>query len=258
VGSLVCLLAVFFAAPASAAAAPPTLVSVAAASNLVYAIDSLQADFQALHPGIRVNVATGASGSLVAQISHGAPYDVFLSADLGYPEALLTAGAAVPGSLRTFAVGRLVLWTTRADLPLEPLEQALRAPGLRRLAIAHTASAPYGRAAREVLQALGVWQQVQPRLLVGENITQAAQFVETGGADAGFVALSLVRSPRLASRGRWVLVPDSLHTPLAHGAVLTRRGANNRAAAAFLAYLSSAPARRILEQFGYTPPPVRP
>lgn len=256
-GSLVSIVAVFFSfASPAVATAPQPRVSVAAAANLVYAIEALQADFQALHPGVGVTVATGASGSLVAQITHGAPYDVFLSADLAYPQALLVSGAAAPGSLRTFAAGRLVLWTTRAELPLEPLAQALRAPGLHRLAIANTTSAPYGRAAREVLQALGLWAEMQPRLVVGENITQTAQFVETGGADAGLVALSLVRSPRLAPHGRWVLVPASLHAPLTHAAVLTRRGADNPAAAAFLAYLSSAPARRILEQFGYTPPPL--
>lgn len=253
VGSLVSILAFF--SPTAVPAAPPSVVSVAAASNFVYALEALQTDFQARHPGIRVSVSTGASGSLVAQIAHGAPYDVFLSADLAYPQALLANGDAVPGSLRSFAVGRLVLWTMRKDLPLEPLERALEAPELRRLALANVDSAPYGRAAREVLRALGAWDRLQPRLVVGENVTQTAQFVETGGADAGFVALSLVVSPRLAGHGRWVAVPAAWHAPLAHGAVLTRRGAKNAAAAVFLDYLQSADARRILERFGYGPPP---
>jgi molybdate transport system substrate-binding protein len=226
-------------------------LSIAAAANLVYALDELNAAFRSSHPEVALSSAVGASGNLVAQIRAGAPYDLFLSADLESSQALIAMGHAQADSLVTFATGRLVLWTMRSDLALEQIDPALRAENVRRIALANTDTAPYGRAAQEVMRSLGVWESLQRKLVVGDNITQTAQFVESGNADLGFVALSLVRSPKLEGRGRWLLVPDQLHAALAHTAVLTNRGAANSAAVEYLSFLRSEPAREILKRFGY-------
>jgi molybdate transport system substrate-binding protein len=239
--------------PFGAARAAETL-SIAAAANLVYALDALNAAFQKVAPDVAVTTATGASGNFVAQIKNGAPYDVFLSADLDYPQALIEAGQADASTLATFAIGRLMLWTTKPGLKLSDLAATVRDPAVRKLALANRETAPYGRAAQQALEKLGAWADVQPKLVTGENIAQTAQFVETGHADAGFVALSLVLSPKLKDRGRWLEVPADLHAPLAHGVVLTTRGAHNPAAARYLAFLRSAAARKILTEFGYAAP----
>ena len=229
-------------------------VSVAAASNLIYALDALNAEFQRAAPAVTVTTTTGASGSLVAQIGHGAPFDVFLSADLDYPRALIAQGQADGKSLRIFASGQLVLWTTHPGLALESIPALVRNPSVRKIAVANLATAPYGRAAQQALEKLGAWTDAQPKLVVGENITQTAQFVATGGADAGFVALSLVLAPNLKGTGRWLPVPAGLYAPLEHGAVLTVRGAANPAARRYLEFLSSAAAKTILSKFGYGVP----
>ena len=229
-------------------------VSVAAASNLVYALDALNAEFAKTAPAVTVTTTTGASGSLVAQIAHGAPFDVFLSADLDYPRALVAAGQADGKSLVIFASGQLVLWTTRPDLKLEPIPALVRDPGVRKIAVANLATAPYGRAAQQALEKLGAWADAQPKLVVGETITQTAQFVATGGADVGFVALSLVLAPNLKATGRWLPVPAGLYAPLEHGAVLTVRGAANPAARRYLEFLASAAAKNVLRRFGYHVP----
>ena len=243
------------AAPAFAQTEKPR-VSIAAAANLIYALDALNAAFQTAAPGIAVTTATGASGNLVAQIKNGAPYDVFLSADLDYPQALIRTGHASATSLTTFAIGRLVLWTTRPEIKLTDLAATVRDPAVRKLALANRDTAPYGRAAQQALEKLGAWADAQPKIVTGENVTQTAQFVETGNADAGFVALSLVLSPKLKNIGRWLEVPASLHAPLDHGAVLTTRGAINPAARRYLEFLQSPPAQKILADFGYAAPPA--
>ncbi len=229
-------------------------VSVAAAANLLHALEALNAAFQRAEPGIALSSTTGASGSLYAQIRNGAPFDVFLSADTDYPQQLVAAGAADAASLRTFATGRLVLWTTRTDLDLADSAALIRHASVKKIALAQPKTAPYGRAAQAVLERLGVWREAQPKLVLGENISQTAQFVETGNADLGFVALAIVRSPRLATTGRWQEIAPDQHprVSLDHAGVLTLRGAQNPAARRYLDFLATAPARKILEQFGYT------
>jgi molybdate transport system substrate-binding protein len=251
------LLAAAVLAPLARAGEPaaPTALSVAAASNLVYALDALDAEFAKAAPGVTVTSATGASGSLVAQIEHGAPYDVFLSADPDFPRALVKAGQADAGSLSAFAVGRLVLWTTEAGVDVSDIPAAVRSPVVKKLAIANVATAPYGRAAKEALEKLGAWADAQPKLVVGENISQTAQFVDTANADAGFVALSIVVSPKLKEKGRWTEVPAGLYGSLEQCAVITVHGSSNPAAARYIAFLHSAAARAILQQFGYGIPP---
>lgn len=241
---------------------PPTL-SIAAAANLVYALDALNAAFLEIEiraskiknsAPTKLTATTGASGSLVAQIKNGAPFDVFLSADLDYPQALIKSGHADAKTLTIFAIGRLVLWTTRPGLDLSDLPAAIRHPSVQKIAVANPATAPYGRAALQVLDHLGLTAVARPKLVTGENITQTAQFVETGNADAGFVALALVLSPKLKNIGRWSAIPAAARAPLDHGAVLTNHGATNPAAARYLAFLRSPAARKILQDFGYAIP----
>lgn len=226
-------------------------VSVAAAANLTYALDDLNTAFRKAHPDVTVTSATGASGNLVAQIRKGAPYDVFLSADTEYPEALAKSGHADVNSQIVFAQGRLVLWTTRPNLDLSSIQAVVRNSAVHRISIANTEIAPYGRAARVAMMKLRVWNDAKPKLVVGENITQTAQFVETGNADVGFVALSTLLSPKLKDRGRWLEVPTDLYWPLDQAAILTNRGATNADARAYLEFLRSTEARKILEQYGY-------
>jgi molybdate transport system substrate-binding protein len=245
--------ALAFCLLAGAVARAGETVAVAAAANLVHVLDDLHAEFQRSAPGVKLTKATGASGSLYAQIKNGAPFDVFLSADTDYPRQIVGAGLGDAATLRTFATGQLVLWTTRKDLEVDDVAAAVRHPSVKKIAIAQPKTAPYGRAAQAVLAKLGAWPAVQSKIVVGENITQTAQFVETGNADAGFVALSLVTSLRLTTKGRWKLVPASLHAgvSLDHAAVLTSRGAANAAARRYLDFLASPAARKILRDHGY-------
>ena len=236
------------------AAAPRPTVSIAAAANLTFVLDALDAAFARVAPDVTVTTTFGSSGNLYAQISNGAPFDVFLSADTLYARRLANAGYADPATLRVFATGRLVLWTTRPGLDLRDIAAAARSPHVRKIAIAQPTTAPYGQAAQQVLRALGVLDEVTPKLVIGQNIAQTAQFIETGNADAGFVALSLVKTPRLQNKGRWLEVPPNLYAgvSLDHACILAQHGAANDAARRYLAFLFSEPAKQILEQAGYT------
>ncbi|QYM78270.1 molybdate ABC transporter substrate-binding protein [Horticoccus luteus] len=245
----------FFLATAAALAAADR-VSVAAAANLVYALDALNAAFRATEPGTTVVVTTAASGNLVAQIRNGAPYDVFLSADLAYPRTLLTSGDAAAGTLTPFAVGRLVVWTMRPELDLGSVGVLMRNTAVHKVALAQPETAPYGRAAREALRKLEVWSEVQGKIVIGDSVSQAAQFVQSGNADCGFVALSLVVSPELTGKGRYLEVPLELYSPITEAAVLTTFGRENAAARRYLAFLVSPAAREIFTRFGYGIPPA--
>jgi molybdate transport system substrate-binding protein len=211
----------------------------------------LNAEFAKVSPGVAVASEIGASGNLVAQISNGAPYDVFLSADLEYPEKLIRAARAPAASLVTFAVGKLVLWTMRPGIDLSSVESVVRDPSVVKLALANPRTAPYGRAAEQVLAKLGLAETAKPKLVFGENITQTAQYVASGNADAGFVALSLVLSPKLKDKGRWLEVPAALYAPIAQGGILTERGAANPGARSYLQFLTSPAGRAVLARFGY-------
>ena len=236
-------------APVDGRGAEPGRVAVAAASNLAYVVDALQAAFAREAPGLKVTCSLGPTGGLHAQIAHGAPFDVFLSADVETPRSLAARGGADPASLRVFATGRLVVWTPRRDLDLNDLAALIRHPRAGRIAIAQPATAPYGRAAQAALETAGVWELSRPKVVFGDSLTQTVQFVESGSADLGFVALSAVRSPRLAGRGTWREIPATAHpgVSLDHAAVLTNRGAGNPAARRFLVFLAGETARRILQ-----------
>jgi len=225
---------------------------VAAAANLVYVIEPLNAAFAKAAPDADVVSEIGASGGLVAQIQNGAPYDVFLSADTDYPKKLVKAGGATADSLFVFAKGRLVLWTFNPAVDLSSVSSAVGVAA--KIAVANPETAPYGRAALEALGRLGIADAVKPKLVYGESVSQTAQFVSSGNADAGFVALSLVLSPKLKDKGRWVEVPADLYTPILQAGVLTKKGALNPDAKRYLEFLSSPEAKAILSRFGYGVP----
>lgn len=249
---------VLAAASAASSAARAERLHVAAAANLAFALDDLHAAFHAATPGVELIVTTAASGHIVAQVERGAPFHVFLSADLDYPRELVARDLADPTTLTPFATGRLVWWTRRPGPWPDDLPTVLGQPRLRRLALAQPDHAPYGRAAQETLQALGRWESLRPRLIIADSVSQAAQFVSTGNADAGFVALSAVLATPADRRGHWIEVPASLHAPLTQGAILTRRGTGHAAARTYLAFLLTPAAQAILARHGYAPPAAPP
>ncbi len=229
-------------------------VRVAAASDLAYCLEELHAALQRKFPALEIRHSSGSSGNFFAQIKAGAPFDVFLSADVDYPRALVAAGLADGNSLTPYALGRIVLWSRDDRLAVQQGLAMLRAPGIRKIAIANPEHAPYGRAAREALQQSGLWPAVQARLVLGENISQAFQFAQTGNADVGIVALSLVLSAQMQGKGHYHLIPAERHKPLLQAAVITQRGAANPWAARYMEFLRSAEARAVFERYGFVLP----
>ncbi len=193
-----------------------------------------------------VVISDGSTGKLFAQIENGAPYEVFLSADAARPRNLEVGRTAVASTRFTYALGRLALWSARDGFVTG--EAVLRGDAFRHLAIANPALAPYGAAAREVLQHLDLWDRLQPKLVLGEDIGQAFHFVSSGNAELGFVALSQLAAEKGGSR--W-LVPTRLHAAIEQQAVLLQPGKDDPAARAFLDYLQAGDARRLIERAGY-------
>ena len=220
----------------------------------MYAMNEIAANFEKA-TGCTVRVSMGSSGNFLSQIENGAPFDVFFSADVEYPKKLEAAGLAVPGSTYLYAVGKIVLWV-RNDSRLDVSKglAALRDPSVRKVAIANPQHAPYGRAAVEALRNAGVYDAIKDRLVLGENISQAAQFVESGNADAGILALSLVLSPGLKEKGRYWRVPENLYAPIQQGVVLVSASHNTQAARAFLEYVKTPATAALLERYGFVLP----
>jgi len=227
---------------------------IAAASDLTFVMPELNRLFARVHPGHTAETILGASGTLVAQIRQGAPFDLFLSADRHYPDALVASGMAVSNSLTHYANGRVVLWTTRAQLDLEVGLTILRDPAVRRLAIANPIHAPYGRAARDILWQADLWGVWSNRVVLGETVAQTAQWVESGSVDVGLVSRSWVKAPRAGELGRWWEVPVGFHAPLEQVAVVTRRGGSHPGAELYLKLLRSRPAIDLLKRFGFDVP----
>jgi molybdate transport system substrate-binding protein len=226
--------------------------TIAAAADLKFAMDEIVASFKTSHPGDEVIAIYGSSGKLHTQILEGAPYDLFFSADIAFPRMLVKKGLAA-SEVMPYAIGRIVLWSTSRDARQMTLA-SLADPGIRHIAIANPAHAPYGKRAEEALRALNLWDQVEPRLVLGENVTQAAQFVQSGNAEVGIISLSLALNRELASKGGYWLIPDNLHEPLEQGYVVTKHGESNALAGAFAKYVSSAPARAVMTKYGFVLP----
>lgn len=228
-------------------------IAIAAASDLQFAVGELVDAYEADHPGVELTATFGSSGNFVSQIRNGAPFDVFFSADLAFPRALEADGLAATGSTRRYATGRLVLWVppgSTLDVVGRGLD-ALADPRVKRIAIANPEHAPYGRAAVAALRSAGLEDVVADRLVLGENVSQAAQFVESGAADAGIVARSLVLAPTLRGVGTHVDVPAELHPPIEQGAVVLARAADPAAATAFLDFVLSPAGRAVLGRSGF-------
>lgn len=222
----------------------------AIAANFAEAAESLAPMFLAA-TGHDLQITTGSTGKLYAQIGEGAPFDLLLSADAATPARLEAEGKAVAGSAFTYAVGQLTLWSPDPGRIGVDGRAALEDPSLRFIAIANPDLAPYGFAAREALQALGLWEALQPKIVMGQNIGQTNSLVATGAAELGFVALSAVLSPRTENKGsRWD-VPQELFTPILQDAVLLNHAVDNKAARAFLDFLRSPEAVAVIEAFGY-------
>jgi molybdate transport system substrate-binding protein len=224
-------------------------VRIAVASNFVSTLRVLSAHFERAYR-YRVQVIPGSTGKLYAQIRNGAPFDVFLAADIRRPRLLEESGTAVPGTRFTYARGRLVLWSSRKGL-VDDQGKVLREGRYQHLAMANPRLAPYGAAARAVLHNLGLWSRLRSRLVYGENIAQTFQFVAGGGAELGFVALSQLHRPHGDDPGsRWI-VPTSLYPPIRQQAVLVH---DTPAGRAFLSWLRSDTARALIREHGYTAP----
>lgn len=241
------LVAAFASLQTTAAHAEAALVAVAA--NFTEAANQLARQFES-ETGHKLTISTGSTGQLHAQIKHGAPFDVFLAADDERPRKLEEEGLAVAGSRSTYAVGQLMIWCPRAsaDVPGRCMEEIRHDATI---AIANPELAPYGRAARQVLERQGLWEKVKSRVVYGQNISQVFGLVATGNAMTGIVAKSQLEHAGEAAKGIVLAVDPNDHDPIRQDAVLLVRGMDNPAAIAFMDYLKSPGAREIIAGFGY-------
>jgi molybdate transport system substrate-binding protein len=227
---------------------------VAAAADLQFALKEIASQYER-QTGRKVEITFGSSGNFFAQLQNGAPFDAFFSADIQYPTRLQQSNLTEPNSLLKYAVGRLVVWIP-ADSKINLIERkwdALLDPTVQKIAIANPEHAPYGRAAVEALKRAGIYDKVQPKLVYGENISQAAQFVQSGNAPAGIIALSLALSPAMKTGQRWG-VPVDQYAPIEQAAVILKTARDKDAARAFLAFVSSDAGERTLGSYGFAIP----
>lgn len=234
----------------AAQAQPPT--RIAAAAYLRFALDDIVENYRQEYPERAIEVIYGSSGRFYAQIVNGAPFDLYLSADIAYPKALAEAGLAAT-EVQPYALGRIVLWSSTreaSELNLAVLQQ----PEFRRIAIANPRHAPYGARAREALLETGLWQELESRLVYGENIAHTLQLVQSGAAEVGIIALSLALSPTILSQGGYYLIDDALHQPLEQGFIVTARAADNDTAHHFAHYLWHSESRSIMRAYGFMLP----
>ena len=225
-------------------------LSIATSANMQYAVRELAREFTDAN-GMETEVIIGSSGNLTAQIASGAPFNIFLSADMYYPEYLFERGHGYQKP-ETYAYGQLVLWTCKKDI--SPSLAILQQDSITHIALANPELAPYGRAAREVLVKEGLISGVSTKLVYGESITQANQFIRTGAAEIGFTALSVVLSSHLQVTGQWLLIPQSAYTPIEQGVLILNNGEKPpKSAIKFYNFLKSEKGQRILEKYGYLP-----
>lgn len=229
---------------------------IAAAADLKFALDDVLVEFGKTHPEHEVKTSYGSSGSFFAQIDNGAPFDIFLSADVKFPRQLIERGRAEKDSLFLYAVGRLVVWVPRdSKIAVEKLGiQALLDPGVRKIAIANPAHAPYGAAAVAAMQHAGVHEAARGKFVLGENVAQAAQFVQSGAADIGVIALSLAVAPKMKDEGRYWEVPVESYPRLEQAGVIRTGARNAEGARQLRALLTAANGREVLQRHGFILP----
>jgi molybdate transport system substrate-binding protein len=228
---------------------------VAAAADLNPALNEIAQQFQK-NTGVHVKTSFGASGALMQQIQNGAPFDVFCSADMEYPRQLIAQGNADAASLYQYSLGKLVLWVPSSS-PLDVEHKGMEVlldPSVKKIAIANPQHAPYGRAAVAALKHAGLYDRLTDRLVMGENVSQAAQFAESGNAQAGFVAMAHAVSPAVKNTGKLWVVPADYYPPLEQGVVIVARSQHKMEATEFLDYLRTKDASDVLRKFGFTLP----
>jgi molybdate transport system substrate-binding protein len=230
-------------------------ITVAAAADLSAALQEVATNYEK-RTGITIKLSFGASGALTQQIQNGAPFDVFFSADMEYPRQLIAGGQAESATLYRYAVGRLVLWVP-ADSPLDVEHKGIDVlldPVVKKISMANPQHAPYGRAAEAALKHYGLYEKVGDRLVLGENVSQAAQFVESGNAQAGFVALAHALAPAMQGKGKYWMVPAEAYPPLDQGVVLISHSPHRQDASAFLEYVKTAEVSAVLRRYGFSLP----
>jgi molybdate transport system substrate-binding protein len=226
-------------------------LNVAAASDLNFAFQEIAKKYQQ-DTGNTLKLSFGSSGNFFAQIQNGAPFDLYFSADIDFPRRLETAGQAEPGTLWKYAVGKIVLWVPNVSkLDLSRGMNVLRDTSINKIAIANPKHAPYGRAAEAAMKKAGVYEAASSKLVLGENISQAAQFIDSGNAEIGIIALSLALAPSMQSRGRYVEVPANLYPPIEQGAIIIKSSAKKETARQFLDYLKRPEIQSIFRKFGF-------
>lgn len=240
------LLLVFFAAPSRAAAAAE--LAVAAAADLTFAFREIGPTFERQH-GVKVTFVLGSTGNLALQIEHGAPIDVFFAADQHFVETLVARGVLIRETQTLYAQGRIVLATARHAGKVTDLRELLR-PEVKRVAIANPAHAPYGKAAQQALERVGVWEAVKSKLVYGENIRHTLQFLQTANVDAAILALSVADVPEAT----YVLIDASLHAPLNQAAAVVKRSRRPELALAFIRFVTSGEGRAAMKRFGFLLP----
>ncbi len=222
-------------------------LTVAAASDLTPAFEELGREFEAAH-GVKVVFMFGSTGMLTRQIENGAPVDLFAAANVSYIDELDKKGLIVPDSRAIYARGRITLWTPdTSNIRLQGIADLAR-PEVMRIAIANPDHAPYGLAAKQALESVGIWEHVRPKLVFGDNIRQTLQYAETGNVDVSIVALSL----SIQSRGRWTLIPEELHQPIDQGLGIIKTTKNEKAARAFAAFLNGPQGQAIMKRYGFS------
>ncbi len=230
-------------------------ILIATASNLRFAMHEICQEFQEENSSIKTKVSYGSSGNFFAQIKQGAPFDIFFSADATYPALLEKEGFTAKGTQKVYAVGKIVLWFPK-ESKVDPDKgmQAVTSSEVKKLAIANPRHAPYGRAAEESLRYYGLWEKVKEKLIYGENISQTAQFVHTGAADAGIVALSLAISPKMLHEGSYWVIPDESHSDIEQVYVVLKRGKGENSIGKFLEFLNEEKGGKILSRYGFVIP----
>lgn len=233
--------------------APEPTIRVAAAADLKFALDELIGEFQRRHPQIRVAVSYGSSGSFFAQLAQRAPFDIFFSADMGYPRRLIAQGLALPETEFFYAVGRIVLWVPKdSSISVEALGvRAVFDPTVQKIALANPQHAPYGRAAEAALKSLGVYDDIRERFVFGENVAQTAQFVQSGAAQIGVIALSLALAPTLREQGRFWEFPLESYPKMEQGGVILKWARDRASTELLRAFVLSEHGRAILKSYGF-------
>jgi molybdate transport system substrate-binding protein len=248
------LLAFLIALSSIAQADAPPPLSIAAAADLKFVMDQLTRSFKDAHPESEARATFGASGSLAAQIENGAPFDVFLAADSTYTAALIKKGVVTEDHAFEYGLGRLALWVNPAEAQGIDTLQKLTDPKIRKIAVANPDHAPYGKAAIAALKAAGVYDSIKSKLVFGENVSQAAQYVQIGAAQAGLVSLSLLKGQKSGIEGAFHEIPSALAPPLRQSGVILKRSKQLERARAFEKFILSETGRKILLSYGIEPP----